>query len=380
MSITITQIKTLPELVQDVMGLEVCNEVNERLFERYRLTEAERHQLIEVMNELFVRQLSVEQFQSALKEIRTEPSFINDILGERFLILDGYFEGAISAALARNGADQAQYQDEIQRQRAGIEAYHREQRAATVPYQPPVQADEAADQEVVIDVNEEKKQSLELFSQRLVDVLRANSEEMQEIIATYNASLLNVLAEEKDRSFVRKLVRALQGNAEQLTQQPFALKGQPAAPTIANWLRDFISAVGADYIDSVAVSRYLSNSKNVVPLPPAEQKLVRKLLQLYRNLAFFPRSMPNQTGEGWEIIPVERTVKPKVATKPQAAVRPQPQPTAPAARLPRPGRVTPPRVAAAPDERATLEALAAQYPAGSLERRAIEEELSKLQS
>ena len=52
------------------------------------------------------------------------------------------------------------------------------------------------------------------------------------------------------------------------------------------------------------MAEYLSQSPNIKSLKPEEKELVRKVLKLYRNLAFFPESMDGIALENWEILPL----------------------------------------------------------------------------
>ena len=126
-----------------------------------------------------------------------------------------------------------------------------------------------------------------------------------------------------------------------------------------DWLKDFIKQHGGEMFDNIKLSQYLSNSSNVKNLDEVEKQLVRKLLMLYRNLKFFPDSMPNDTGEGWEIIPIS-----------------QEEGTLPTTRAGKESKKDGFKITPLQE----LEILAKQYPKGSLEHRAIMEEIKKLES
>jgi len=79
--------------------------------------------------------------------------------------------------------------------------------------------------------------------------------------------------------------------------------------TVSNWLKNFIGTNGSAIFDSVALSKYLTGSKSGAKLSQEEKEKVRKVLLIYRNLKFFPDSMPDDNGEGWQILPFEAPVE-----------------------------------------------------------------------
>lgn len=118
-----------------------------------------------------------------------------------------------------------------------------------------------------------------------------------------NLRLFDIL--EKDLNFKRELERLLYENKEFLTGNSITLSGKAAEPTIGNWLKDFIEKKGTDDFDTVALSDYLANSANTKNLSQAERQKLFDLLNLYRNLKFFPASVAAKPFEDWQIIPFE---------------------------------------------------------------------------
>ena len=59
--------------------------------------------------------------------------------------------------------------------------------------------------------------------------------------------------------------------------------------------------------DNVTLTRFAAYSPNAKDLDLEEKESVQKLLRLYRNVKFFPQSMPTDDGTDWEIIPVTQT-------------------------------------------------------------------------
>jgi len=128
--------------------------------------------------------------------------------------------------------------------------------------------------------------------------------------------------------------------------------------TVANWIKYFIATKGSDAFDNISLSSFLVQSPNAKVLNEKEKTRLRKLLTLYRNLKFFPDSMPNKTGDGWEIIPTQiaddvqretKVVKEKEVSESEKKVQ-------------------------------DLRLVLAKYPEGSLARRAVEEEIKRLKN
>lgn len=149
-------------------------------------------------------------------------------------------------------------------------------------------------------VKDEKDIVIIMFEENLIYEL--NSHPI--IINAINLRIFNILRE--DLSFKKELENALYKNLEKITHKKFVLDSKTHAPSIRNWIKGFITAQGTGIFNTVFLSNYMANSSNAGILDPFERKSIQRLLTLYRNIKFFPDSMPNDTGEGWEIIPIER--------------------------------------------------------------------------
>jgi hypothetical protein len=200
-----------------------------------------------------------------------------------------------------------------------------------------------------IDLLQEKNMVREIFESKIVSTLQRNAKSLKELNIRINYALY------KEPDFEADLVKAFQNNSEKLTHKEFKLDGKPVSPSVANWLKDFIKKQGGGMFDNVALSRYLINSENTKHLDEAEKNLVRKLLVLYRNLRFFLEVTEHLPMEKWQIFPYEEE---KEAF---AKARLAPIPRTPAEK-----------------DADELRTLAATYPEGSLERKAVEEEARKL--
>lgn len=231
------------------------------------------------------------------------------------------------------------------------------------------------------------------------DLLRELAEDPV-IAAAVNRRLFFVLA--RDEEFHKRLEQLLYENDELVTVKPIMIDGQSVKPTVSNWLKDFISHYGSQNYDSVSLSAFLINSENARQLSDEEREAVALVLKVYTNIKFFPESMPeDETGASWQIIPYEDEEK-KLAeiaeqvSPPAEPAPPTPKPAPAIAPIAKPVPAEPkpepkiePKIetkappAAAPadsPELLELKNMLLQYPAGSLERAAIEEEIKKLTS
>lgn len=244
---------------------------------------------------------------------------------------------------------------------------------------------------------DEENDVIGIFDNELVDVLKNTDQDSTEIL---NSAIFRLL--DKVPLFKDKISKNLYQNNQVLTSRPLALEGRKVPGTVSNWLKDFISQNGSDFFNSVILSKYVASSQNAVSLDPEEKHLLSRLLKLYRNLTFYPGSLANIPIEEWEIIPLERSAEAaRVASaSPQLAENEEAEPKA-ESEVPKTGSdkgtaetaVTgqatavkenvPASGAPAPsaDKLAQirgLSELAEQFPAGSLERKAIDEEIKKL--
>ncbi len=198
-------------------------------------------------------------------------------------------------------------------------------------------------------LEQEKNYAENIFSKNLLVEL----EHDPIIIDAVNQRVFAILA--RDINFKKNLEQALHQNNEIATQNKIIIEGQPVPGTVSYWIKDFIGRYGGDAFDAVSLSGFLINSDNAKALNNAERNLVADILKVYTNVKFFPDSMPSDDEKTWQIIPFELQIsepKTKSVTKP-AADNPE---------------VT------------ELKNLMLKYPAGSLERAAIEEELKKITS
>ncbi len=143
-----------------------------------------------------------------------------------------------------------------------------------------------------------------LSKDELGDILKGNFLELfddQERVKLVDRSIFILLSQ--DGAAITYFGKCLLENGTELVKGKLILENKPADSTIANWLKDFIKEKGSDMFNELALAEYLAISPNPKNLSPENKNLLRRILKLYRNLAFFPESQENLPTEEWEIIP-----------------------------------------------------------------------------
>lgn len=139
----------------------------------------------------------------------------------------------------------------------------------------------------------------EEFSKGIVKLLTDNA-----AADDVNFSIFSLFS--KNGALQENLNNILLTNQEIITSGHLVIEDKEAAPTISNWLKDFIRVNGSEMFDELKMAEYLSSSANAKQLKQTEKDLLRKLFRLYRNLSFFPDSMGSDPIEDWQIIPVDK--------------------------------------------------------------------------
>ncbi|BFD24811.1 MAG: hypothetical protein JST_000118 [Candidatus Parcubacteria bacterium] len=148
-------------------------------------------------------------------------------------------------------------------------------------------------------LEERRQYILDIFEEELVPTLQASNSELKEL----NLTIFKTFND--DLNLEDQVESLLYKNQEKLTTKSIILDGHPAAPTVANWLKDFIKIYGSSLFSEISLAEYLVKASNLKKLASAEKELVRKLLKLYRNLVFFPESMDGILLENWELFPLD---------------------------------------------------------------------------
>jgi|GEM_PF-1003078 len=409
----IEEIKKLPSEVQDVLFSSFGALINREIAAKYNLDDKQQSLFIGFTNDLYLKTLKIDNLEAKLAgELKLAADKAHllalDIAGLKLLIADDYFKGEILSYLSKNNADLTGYGRRVMEERIALE---KERKLYSEEDEKPLKSalnTQATNKKVEnnptsrfidlddpinapADLEAEKKSAIELFKEALLDTLESPAD-FEEIIEDYNETLIELL---KDENFKKDLEDALYSNQEKISENRINFEDREVDGTVANYLRDFIKTNGSEFFSGVVLAQYLSNSVNTKKLNSEQKHLVGQLLKLYRNLSFFPDSMGNLPLENWQVIPFEKaatseipksTLKSAVASiKEDGPVRKSPL----SIKDDKPSKVSPAPVKAVqpeiikddysniPDELVELEKEILDYPEGSLEYRALQQEMKR---
>ncbi len=276
------------------------------LADKYQLPEENSPLVTELIFNLASGKISFANLPQEAKKVfsfddSTALSFSRDLLGENFLFIENYFPGMMEAFESFGGRPE-NYSEVISRISRGLveeRKYFAEQLAPDKEYIPEPKGGD--DEPLSIEEYQEVFKSGVLSFLLKLDSLEMIEEFNQETIVFIDE---NPLAKDE-------LMKSLLSNQETVGNSPLLIEGKKVDPTAANWLKDFIREKGSDQFDDLALAEYLASASNPKNLSPAEKNQLRRLFNLYRNLAFFPESQIDLPPEKWEIIPIEEDLETK---------------------------------------------------------------------
>ncbi len=417
-------LNSLPSNVKKIFLSEFQRVISLELRKKYKLSLDQGGLLEEIITNLYFGEERFDKLVNLLQtdlkiNDKTAHDLAKDVIGKKFIIVSNSFKDHNNdplLTLTSLGGHQQDYSRDVELLKKAVA----EEEAGTYQHTNYLYKDEISpkkiqpeiiDETVVSEIDLNKNERLEavknILEENLLEVLQAenNTETIHEI----NDSLIEVLNEIP--SSQTEIERLISNNKALLTQNSILVDGKQALPTASTWLKDFQKIGGTDNIDSLILTQYFVNSPNAKILPEAEKKVLRKFLLLYNNIKFFTKIFNNMPVEQWHIIPsieektsqfsdkalpktpiqqpkpVSTFPKPRVVEKkinspqssipmstPKSIIKSNPQPI-----------VSIPKASSKPtisidhsDEVMNLKNMLLQYPADSLERKAIEEEIKKL--
>lgn len=346
------KINNFPQDIQDVLLCDFGRFLEKDILRKYNLPNNKFIYLGEIVSSIYFGDLDLKDVVKRIMDVFmvdevSAKKIALDLIGMRVLVAGDYLKDQnIEGFVKSLGGDINEYKKyieetkkEIKKEKSGAED------------EPIVKILKSDYKERKIDIGKEREDSLDIFKNNLVELLKYST---NPYLIDYNLILFQIIAE--DFNFKKELENALYSNQEKITENVFNLDNQKSAPTVANWLKDFIKKAGSGMFDNVALTKYLTQSENGKKLNPEERKLVGDLLELYRNLKFFPDSMPSDDGEGWEILPIEKDTQ--TMTKARTVLGPP--------------KTEKEKII---DE---LRGMSAQYLPGSLEKKVIDEEIRRM--
>lgn len=375
----------IPTPAADYLGSMKAADLNIFICDKYGISGDSITRYVVLVRDLFNKNLALSALVARIKEVFLfdeikARNLALDIAGIRLLVANDWI-GNVDGYITSLGGDPAKYAKYVAEQITAVKK-EKEDWAAELKQDSDKQAallrekiPAAAVEEAVYvepDFNKERNDSLNIFSSQLNDFLSISSSYLLE---EYNNILIDMISDEKGFAFRDQLVKAMLENKEKISSAPFLLTKKQAEGTIANWLKYFIEEKGSGLFNNIVLTDFLVKSANARTLKEEEKNKVKKLLLIYRNLKFFPESMPNQTGEDWEIIPSQEEDSSEKARTVKA-------PALDAIPLKSSKMIAKER--AVEDEKKKkideLNKMLANYPSGSLARKALAEEIKKLET
>lgn len=359
------KIDQLPEGLKFYCTSELFGKAAKTIGQEFGLTEDVLYDLFSVwvMNDFDLNLLSKEIAQVVTNHEVADLVFLN-WLGKIALPLDQYLEQDIAAILQENNINPDNYQSYVNDFILSLEEYSIDKLN-----------DYVTEVEANIDPEEEKQNIYDLMSNHLLDVLSSDS---AHALVAFNRGLIYVLNNQPDS---RRLIESrLVENNEKLTNQAIIVDGKAVQPTIANWLRDFNNNVDMANFDSLAIADYLVKTNNAKNLNEKEKQLVQSLLQFYYNLKFYPDSMAEKPITEAYIMPIRSELQ-EILQAEDTANNNEESTVVSAPTTKSLKTVLNKSVSSQEQTTATmlkLQKMAEQYPTGSLERLAIEEEIKKM--
>jgi hypothetical protein len=388
------KIAKMPAAVRDFFESFTGTQMNLLICQRNSLVNDDVGVNTDIVADLFFKDLD---FKDLPARIKTDFKFSDlqakklaaDIVGIRLLVVDDYFSGGASAYLKTLAVPAENYQKIVADQKIALrkekeeeaieEAKHQQEIAEREAAQnesenPAVKIEEAIEinNDFKIDWEVEKEEVLKIFKNGLADILSANivQEELNDVLI--------YLLTDKGEQFRAELEKNLLANNEVLTFAKFAIAGRPVAAVISAWLKNFISEVGSIKFDNLALTKFLTSSANAKVLSEEEKNIVKRLLMVYRNIKFFPDSMPNKTGEGWQVLPFEAEVEDNRLEEARAKIESLPKQVAEAAKAVKPAAISATNTEDVSGRLEELKVMAEKYPPNSLSRKAVVEEIKKI--
>ncbi len=406
----------IPEYIDDILSAEYQRVLVEKLRIHYQFSFDEKRSIQDALENIYYGKLGLHDLVGFLqKNIISVKIDINklamDIAGMCILPAEEYLKGQgqdVTAYIVSLGGNPSTYQKYVDTMKRAIE----EEKAGTYDHDSYMNEDQKiAPAPSVID--EEERESVSIAdlmpderAAALKDFLENN---LALILAPSSAATLNDIntaliltlgSNQENREDIIKIIT----NSKQLIGSKMIIdEGREVPQTGAAWLKDFNKIIGANHFEALMIARFLIESPSAKRLPEEEKQLLRNYLTLYHNIIAFPEPFLNLPVERWHVIPTVTEAIEKEAFKDYEEVPRQQKPasfvqkqtakpiTSPKATVPSriesvvrtqksvvPTMPDPQAIVEDSSELMNLKNMLLQYPSGSLERQAIEEEIKKL--
>ncbi len=404
--------KKVNSLAPEVLYILTCSksaELGVLISDRYKLSSEQIPVMIDLVEKIYVKDLRLADLYPFVKENfnfddATARRFVCDVAGYKLLPVSDWLGEDVANFIRSLGGDITTYtfENEALKKNATEEMTADTVALAEPPELPPLVDDgseflvfpndpeylksiqgEDVDDEPGVDDEEEQSGAAEDLSPEILGAQykKMLTEELPKLLTVadhlfieqFNFHLLDLLINHED--YKNDLVDVLLTSQVKIGSDTIVMDGRQVEPTAANWLRYFNSQKGSQMFDVVVLSDFLVNTTNTKFLSAQDKDLLSRLLQLYRNIKFFPDSLVGDEPEKWEILTFVGDPNYIYHDLNSSTIESQSKPSAPITSKPTEDLVKP------PVDYLKLEALrrlSEQYPANSLERLAVDEEIKRL--
>ncbi len=287
-------LNSLPEELKFYLISDISGDVILDLAKEYKINEDDLYSLAYVsINSVYDFSVIEEKIKKLDLTGISSKKFLQDYTGRFLLPVSVYVEemtkGKVNIVkyLQKIGAKVESYQKYIDNFMDEIENKNLEELKEM--------ADNFADK---FNTKEERAYIFDLLSSDVKLILRSES---YEAASGLNRSLIYLLFNDKD--FKDNALRKLFANREMIGSEKINVDDKEVSPSISSWLKDFIKKNGSSFFDDIVLAQYLNTSENAQKLNPEDKELLGNLIRFYKNLAFFPESMDNTLPHQWQIFP-----------------------------------------------------------------------------
>lgn len=291
------QLNALPKTVRQNLTSIFGSEKQAEIAEKYDLTIAQMRLTTDIVMDIVFGKNKVSDLPMLIAEkIKLKGGKANEFATAltviRFLPIDDYLKGAAKKFLQKQGKDLKQYDElltELDTQvKKEIEQENKEAQTEKIkPKKPIVDPDDPMAPRPLefADPEQDKEEMKAIFEKHLLKVFDTNMIEMK---IDFNVLLTKLLLE--DNSFQLDLLNSMASNQELITKNKIVHNNEKVEPTIANWLKDFISHLDLkknETLSTLQKAKYYNESPNIKNLSKEERQLVDNLFDLYENISNF---------------------------------------------------------------------------------------------
>lgn len=223
------------------------------------------------------------------------------VAGGYLLAIDKWLDGSVANYLKSCGADLVQFASVAANLQAAPDKERLMFEKENEPEEEFVFTPKNPEEEIIKSINqgEEKDDMVDLFEHRIIDTLAISN---SEILDDYNQFLISSFSD--DKKLYVAIQQALKSNQEEISPGTISLDNKEVPATISNFISDLLKSVQTSDINEMSLVQYFSSSSNFRKLSPSGKNVVRKVFRLYINLWLLFENINSKPIEEVEIFPV----------------------------------------------------------------------------